>query len=186
MNIKIIKLSREDKEKTFDLIRAVIIDNFTLEGTDMEKYKDLLDEEFANQSKRLNSDPNYLFPSFYIAKENEQIVGVMGYGSIEQATKDALKQINKGEEGLVEIFSAYVSPKVQKQGIGSRLLEAILNDLRTKNYRYLCLSTGYQKGKAFWSKKFGEPTVILQNYYYDNSDCWVWIKEIKRTAITVF
>lgn len=178
MKFVVEKLKPSDIDQALELMSQVISESFKREGMDVNKVKDLLQSEIDSQKQRLTIDPELVFPRFYVAKQEDEIVGVMGYGPIEQTAKDALKKLDQEEKGVIEIFSAYVDFEKQGRGIGSKLLEAILSDLKNTEFQYFSLFTGYKIGKRFWTKKFGQPTIIMKNYFPFNVDCWAWVKGI--------
>lgn len=185
MNLQIDKLTKKDINKTLELMKATIIDSFLefKESVEKNKFENLVEGEVNTQKQRLEMDPELNFPCFYIARNEEEIVGVIGYGPRGKTVEDALQKLNQKEEGMVEVFSAYVSPSLQRQGIGSRLLKTLLDDLKNMSHQHYALYTGYTKGKSFWTNRLGNPSVILKNYFPGNVDCWVWIRVVNFRKI---
>lgn len=177
IDVEIEPLKPQDIDKAKSLVKTVIEDSFQGEGLDLNTFKNEVEGEISSvQSKfdQIHSGNYHLL----VAKLGNEIVGTVGYGTLGKPVQEALAKLDHTPSLLVEVMSLYINPAYQGKGIGSQLFKAVLDQLIKEGYKYYCLSTGYQKGKSFWGKKLGEPDVVLDRYYGD-TDCWVWLKEIK-------
>lgn len=175
MEIIVEKLKTEDIKPAKQLVAEVIQDSFLGEGVDIQQFRrELLREIFSVQRKFDHvQEGSY---SFFVAKQGEEVIGTAGLGLIGKPIQLALEQLHLSGNSIVELLSFYVKPTWQSRGVGTQLLQVILQSLSGTTHDRFALSTGYQKSKSYWSKKMGEPSVVLPNYY-GAADCWVWIKE---------
>jgi ribosomal protein S18 acetylase RimI-like enzyme len=178
MDIRIVKLQKNDINYALDFIKSVIEDNFAFEGQKLGDIKAVITGEMKTQKDRLIASFKTQSVKFILAKRNQEIVGMIGFCYPGQTLIEAEKILNNKFPFLCELVTLYVKPELQKQGIGSLLLKEIMEVLKKSSYKYFGLSTGYKKGLVFWHKKFGDPIVVLHGYYYNEVDCHVWIREI--------
>lgn len=181
--IQIEKLQAEDINRVKFLVEAVIKDSFQGEGLNLQQYQKELEAEISSVQKKFDCFQNNSY-HFWVAKSKNEIIGTIGLGPLGKPIQKALEKFNQPAVNMVEIMSLYIHPSSQGQGIGSKLFSHILKILEKTNYYSYSLSTGYTKGKKFWSKKLGNPDVILEKYY-GNNDCWIWLKDFSRPTICV-
>lgn len=173
MEIKIIPCKKVYERECLDLIKRIVTDGFIDEGIDIEKDKKHLDEELEIQNNRIKKfSQNYL-----LAQNDNKVVGMIAYLQPCDAVKIAMKSLNIVSTSIQEIVAVYVHPDHQLKGIGSKLFFKMLSILQQKNVEYFAVSTGYKKGRAFWTKKLGEVSVLLPTYY-SGYPCSVWIKKV--------
>lgn len=169
-----IKISRpefKDKEMIYRFFEIVIRDTFEKNG--ISELADSIAEEIEVKRNYLNQD----FSSdgaerfFFIAKDNDKIVGSAEFGQ-------ANETINKCTEGklsyLAEVGTVFVHPEYQKKGLGSRLLNAVYNQLEKIGVKEFCLDSGYETAQKIWSRKFGKPDYIIKDYWTENADHMIW------------
>ncbi len=177
--IVIFPLDQKDISKTFELIKAVTLDSFVAEGENLqeERTQTEIAEILATQAQRLEQYIQNKQPFFFVAKENEKIIGAIALGEASHVIQKALAQLEKKFPNLPEILSLYIDPQYQRKGIGSMLFDRIMEKIRESSYEFFSVYTGYKTGLHFWTKKLGEPSVIFENYYGVGFHCWVWIRE---------
>lgn len=90
-----------------------------------------------------------ILPTYYVAKENEVIIGVAGYI---QSWMDY---------NIYQIFWVNVIPERQKQGIGKRLVAKLITQIKKQKSANLILLTadGTVKNHLFYKKHFGFKTL---------------------------
>lgn len=116
------------------------------------------------QKLLLEADPSvervnqYLKDSLcYVAVRQNKIVGVC-----------VLKPINKNK---FELFNIAVLPENQKSGIGSQLLQFVLDRLKEKNIESVELGTGTFGYQLAFYQRFGfRVDSILKDYFIINYD----------------
>ncbi len=112
----------------------------------------------------LEADPSierinqYLEDSLcYVAAIQEEIVGVC-----------VLKPLDKNR---IELFNIAVLAEKQKSGIGSQLLQFVLNSLREKNFESVELGTGTFGYQLAFYQRFGfRVDSILKDHFINNYD----------------
>lgn len=93
----------------------------------------------------------------YIAVFHKEVVGVC-----------VLKPIGKNK---IELFNIAVLPENQKSGIGSRLLQFVLDRLREKNIKSVELGTGTFGYQLAFYQRFGfRVDSIHKDHFIDNYD----------------
>jgi len=132
----------------------------------MEKMIEIkeISPDLVPQKLLLEADPSiervnqYLEGSLcYVAVIRKEIVGVC-----------VLKLIEKNR---IELFNIAVLPENQKSGIGSQLLQFVLDNLREKNFESVELGTGTFGYQLTFYQRFGfRVDSILKDYFINNYD----------------
>lgn len=178
--LSIKKLKAENIPKVLEIITEAFHQSYILEFPNIPNFQQILDEEIIHQQKRLESFQKSGEPSFLVAKYEGKIVGTIAYGKPEDTMLEGVKRLNPGNKAipsLVEIKSLYVKPTLQRQGVGSALLQELFKEIHKTSHTHIAAFTGFSSGKAFWEKHFGEAAVVLEQYDGEET-LWVWIKEI--------
>ncbi len=181
MQLAFHKLQEGDISEVLSLIERVTHESYVFEKRNMDEYEKVLKEEMIMQKERLKESLNNTLPHILMAKEDDQIIGTIGIHSISKSVKEGLQKLDYEPNSIVEIVLLYVDPRYQKRGIGTLLYNAILLTLQFSSYHYFAISTAFDKGIAFWTKTLGKARIVLQNYYEDSVDCYVWIKKVEDT-----
>ncbi len=69
-------------------------------------------------------------------------------------------------------------PEYQGKGIGTMLLNAILACLRQKGVSEFCLDSTYKKAQSYWTKKLGQPSVTLKDYWGKGLNYMIWHRNL--------
>lgn len=176
MNLHLETLTLPDVKAAKTLIKLVVTDSFVKQGVDIVARQTVLHEQINLVQTKFDhfSKEHY---HFLVAKSDNQLIGTIGFGPINEPLKLALSQLALPNTAMTEIVSVYIHPDFQGKGVGSALLQAIFEQARQRDYQSFGLSTGYLQAKAFWSAKLGNPNVCLHKYF-GNADCWVWIRKL--------
>ena len=129
--------------------------------------------DLVPQKLLLEADPSiervnqYLEDSLcYVAVIRKKIVGVC-----------VLKSLDKNR---IELFNISVLPENQKSGIGSQLLQFVLNSLRDKDFESVELGTGTFGYQLTFYQRFGfRVDSILKNHFINNYDEPIFENEIQ-------
>ena len=113
----------------------------------------------------------------YVALKKDDVIGTISHGRLSEPIQEAVDQ-GKIPEPDTALLTTYVHPDFQRQGIGKFLVENVINELQSKGLKSFALDSSYQSGIAFWTKILGRQTLILEKYYENNYDCYIWYKEI--------
>ncbi len=179
-NVVIRRPRIDDLEGLHHFFRIVITDTFAKEGL-----TDLLDEiekEIEDKIKYLNIDfeSNGDNRFFFIALDNDQVIGTIEYGP-------ASKLINDCTDGelkeLVEVGTVFVRPNYQRHGIGNLLLNVMYLTLQNKGIDEFCLDSGYTNAQKIWKKKFGEPDYLFEDFWGEGYDHMIWRRRINDIPI---
>jgi len=118
---------------------------------------------------------------FLIARFKGKIVGVIAFGPC----GDIINECSEGKyEDVGEIGTAFVLPGYQNKGIGTLLLNSMYITLISRNIEAFCLDSGYTKAKQVWSKKLGEPNIVMKDYWGEGFDHFIWYRKIEDITIT--
>lgn len=170
-NIEISRPKIEDIEEINKFFELVLRDTFERNG--ILDLVDTFDNEIIDKRRCLNQDIESRGTNrfFLIAKEGAKIVGSIEYGPsnelIDTCTKGKLKS-------LLEIGTVFVHPDYQKQGIGSRMFNAIFEELHRKGIKEFCFDSGYKSAQKIWMNKFGKPEYHLKDFWGKGEDHMVW------------
>lgn len=166
---------RKDQEALHHLFVTVLTDTFEKEGISDQIYD--LNEEIRTKTEYLNRDleSGGKDRHFLIAELHGIPVGTIEYGPssnlIDTCTQGSLKS-------LPEVGTAFVHPRYQKKGIGTKLLDALLVFMRVQGLEEFCLDSGYRAAQQVWLKKFGPPEYHLKNFWGEGVDHMIWRKPL--------
>lgn len=173
MEIKITPFKKIYEKECLDLIKIVVVDGFIDEGIDIIKEKKHLDEELDIQFGRLKEFSHH----YFLAQKEKAIVGMIAYLQPCEAVKLAMKKIQISSKSIQEIVAVYIHPDYQRRGIGSQLFTKMLGILKDSKVEFFAVSTGYKKGRSFWTKKLGKESVVFPTYY-NGYPCSIWIRKV--------
>lgn len=112
---------------------------------------------------------------FLLAAEGAEIVGTAEFGP----TGDIILECTGGAlAGVPEVGTVFVRPDRQGQGIGSALLQAVLQAMAARGHETFCLDSGYTRAQKVWRKKLGEPCCVAKDYWGPGYDHLVWHRPI--------
>lgn len=174
-NIKIERLHKNDIEQADEFLHYIIKDTFI--KNDIGYLKDEIEKEAAEKRKYLISDIKTKGRKHYflIAKDDGTIIG-----TIESSPNDDfISDCTDGKlRNVTKIGTIYVHPNYQRQGIGSKLLDAIINELIKKNIHQFCIDSGFISAQKIWTHKFGAPTYHLKDFWSKGEDHMIWLVNI--------
>lgn len=160
-----------DIEELNQFFHLVITDTFAKEG--IANLVDDIEAEIVCKKKYLKHDfeSNGEKRYFLIALEEDKIIGTIEYGP----SSELITVCTDGEyKNLVEVGTVFVLPPYQRQGIGTKLLNEMVQTLRNRGIEEFCLDSGYGLAQQIWQKKFGEPNYLLKDYWGKGQDHMIW------------
>jgi len=172
LKIQVIPLTSQDKDQVNHLFAISIADTFVKEGLteltqtceDEIKYKIQLIEDALSEQR-------FGF-SFMVAKQDDKVVGIISYGpcgeDIKACSADSVSHLG-------ELGSLYVLPVMQNQGVGSTLIQAMVETLLIQGIQHFCLDSGYPSAQKRWIQKFGKPQYRVKDYWGKGMDHCVWV-----------
>ncbi|CAM4165117.1 GNAT family N-acetyltransferase [Bacillus paramycoides] len=181
-NVAIRRPNSNDLDELYLFFRMVITNTYKDEG--LSQLLDDKENEINTKKQYLKNDFDSNGENRYfllaIDTSNEKIIGTIEVGPastlINSCTGDVLKN-------LYEIGTVFVLPEYQRKGIGSLLLNAMYLTLLSRGITEYCLDSGYKKAQSIWTKKFGEPSYILKDYWGESSDHMIWKKSLHDIPI---
>ncbi|MEK4667381.1 GNAT family N-acetyltransferase [Niallia sp. FSL R7-0271] len=138
--------------------------------TELQEKQDQLNEDFASSGKK-----RY----FLLAtdKATGDLLGCIAYGPVSAL----IVRETKGEfTDMLEVGTAFVHPDHQNKGIGTLLLQAILEVLKSKGIKEYCLDSGYQLAQKVWTKKLGSPYLLLEDYWGEGAHHMIWRRQMDK------
>lgn len=172
MSIEIKRVTKENRNEIERLFHKTLLDSFDKEAIDKSHY-----DEIAVESKlHLNCIDSDIKSNgrdeFYLtASVDDKIVGIIGYGSANDVIRNHLKADFKI---CPEMKGLYILPSYQKRGIGSMLIKKIITSLKDNSYDQYCFDCGFKLIQPLWTKKFGQASLILKDYYCLGADHMIW------------
>lgn len=110
-------------------------------------------------------------PFFLIAERGGEAVGAISFG----LCSEFIRELSEGRlNGVGELGSLYIRPDDQNRGIGSRLIGAMMQELRARGIESFCLDSGYGRAQKRWRRKFGEPYIWAEDYWGPGAHHAVW------------
>lgn len=171
LHVNIRRPTTADLEQLNDFFRTVIIDTFIKEGIGDQLNN--INEEIEVKKRYLTSDfeSNGKERYFLIAFYGDKIIGSIEFGPANEIISNVS---NHAFKALVEVGTVFVHPDYQRNGVGNLLLKAMYVTLRNNGIEEFCLDSGYKSAQLIWKKKFGEPDVLLKDYWGKNFDHMIW------------
>jgi len=78
---------------------------------------------------------------------------------------------NSNIEGEIELFNIASLPTMQGQGIGTKLLEFVISELKNRNVTKLVIGTGtFGHQLAFYQRLGFRANEVVKNFFIDNYD----------------
>ncbi len=169
--IEIERPKKEDIASIEALFVTVLKDNWEKNGL-RDLQEDLEDEirvkkEFIAKDFATNGKEKF----FLIAKVAGQVVGTIEIGEANETIKACSDEMLSS---LPEIGTVFVLPEYQGKGIGSKMLEKMVQYLRNESYKGFCIDSGYKTAQVIWIHKYGEPTFTLKGHWGPDLDHMVW------------
>lgn len=177
LHVNIRRPTTEDREQLHDFFRTVIIDTFNKEGIG-DQLSDI-NEEIEVKKRYLTSDfeSNGEERYFLIAFYGDKIIGSIEFGPANEIIRNVS---NNAFEALVEVGTVFVHPDYHRNGVGNLLLKAMYETMRNNGIEEFYLDSGYKSAQLIWKKKFGEPDILLKDYWGKNFDHMIWKVEIRE------
>lgn len=166
----------DEMELINDFFKLVIDDTF--EKNSISHLVDAIANEIEEKRKLLKQDmeSNGANRYFLIAKDGRKIVGSIEYGP----SNELINICTEGElKDIIEIGTVYVHPDYQGKGVGSKLLDAIFEELKHKGIHDFCFDSGYNSAQKIWINKFGKPQYHIKDYWGENADHMIWRIQLK-------
>ncbi|PGZ55812.1 GNAT family acetyltransferase [Bacillus cereus] len=181
-NVAIRRPNSDDLEELHLFFRIVITNTYKDEG--LSQQLDEIENEINMKKQYLKTDFDSNGEKRYfllaIDTNNDKIIGTIEVGPastlITSCTSGVLKD-------LYEIGTVFILPDYQRKGIGSLLLHTMFLTLLSRGITEFCLDSGYRKAQSIWTKKFGEPSYVLKDYWGESSDHMIWKKSLHDTPI---
>lgn len=171
-SLRITRPERADCSEIERLFSVTVRQEFQLEGS-LDSHESDAEREVEDLCSALNrcfdsgGSPEY----FLIARVDSRVVGTIARGPANKIIRDNLDVDFKS---VPEIKCVYVLPEFQGTGIGTRLFREILIHLSNENTERFCLDSGYSRARAFWTRRLGDPAVVLPDYWGKHADHMIW------------
>jgi len=153
------------------IFETTIRDAFEKEG--LGHLEEDITDEIEHKKRMLEaslSEQNNIY--FLIAKVDDLTIGTVSFSPCGEIIKKCTE--NK-LENFGELGSLFVLPGYQNRGIGSVLISSMMKELHRKEIERFCLDSGYKRAQRRWLQKFGEPYMIVKNYWGEGSDHMIWL-----------
>ncbi|MEK3685757.1 GNAT family N-acetyltransferase [Paenibacillus sp. FSL R10-2736] len=165
-------LTEDDISPVSDLYKIAITDAFESEGLGHLQVD--IQQEIGSKIRMAAAslNPPNSDTWFWVARIDGRVVGTISYAP---CGEDIRVCSGNQLDAVGELGSLYVLPGYQGQGIGSALVEELMVFLRKQGITQFCLDSGYRRAQTRWQRKFGEPYVIVKDYWGPDSVHMVWL-----------
>lgn len=171
VNVEIRRPTKADINNLKQFFRTVITDTFNNEGI-ADKIDDMESEiETKNTYLTTDFDSNGEKRFFLLAIDGDKIIGTIEYGA---ASELICTCANKEFKHLHEVGTVFVHPDYQRKGIGNLLLNRIILAMQSKGITEFCLDSGYGNAQRVWTKKFGDPVYLLEDFWGEGYHHMIW------------
>ena len=120
--------------------------------------------DLVPQKLLIEADPS-------IDRVNQYLEGSLCYVALIQKEIVGVCVLNPIDKNRIELFNIAVLPENQKSGIGSQLLQFVLDSVREKNFESVELGTGTFGYQLTFYQRFGfRVDSICKNYFINNYD----------------
>ena len=168
--IKIRSVTNFDVDELKKLFEITISDIFT--KNDIIDPYEMKNEIEGKSIKVYNAIINKKPKSkYYVAETNKCIIGIAGYSLI---NNDIKANIEIENYDAYELGTVYILPEYQRIGVGTLLIENIIESMKNTGIYEFYLDCGYKTSQLFWLKKFGTPYKIIKNKFGENQDYMIW------------
>lgn len=169
-------LTRADMKSAYQVFKTSIPDAFKKDGIGF--LKEDIQREILHKKNLLNDSLDLLDSGthFLVAKLGETVVGTISFGACGEETRDCT---DNQLQHVGELGSLYILPDHQGQGIGSALINAMVEHLYKQDIEQFCLDSGYKLAQKRWLRKFGEPYKVAKDYWGPGSDHLIWLCKVK-------
>lgn len=175
-NLTIEELKKVDLEEVYNVFKVTIPKAFKESEDDVEEK--ILEQEIHHKRLLLN-DSIYNKPRknvFLIAKDKNKVIGTIAYGECSNAIRECT---NNEFSDIGELNSLFILPEYQGKGVGSKLINALMEYLNENGIEEFCFDSGYKQAQVKWIKKFGEPYKIVKDFWAPGVDNMIWKCKVK-------
>lgn len=163
------RLTEKDLKPLRVFFKRVIKDTYEKEGVG-DLVDDILDEvnskiEYVAKDLETNGQSHY----FLVYEQESKIIGTSAFVPSGHLIYDHVPELKT----VMELGSVLIDPDYQNKGIGTKLVDKTILELK-KRYTEFCLDSGYKIAKKIWSKRFGEPIKILEDFWSPGADHYIW------------
>jgi GNAT superfamily N-acetyltransferase len=184
--LRIGRLRPDDVADAERVLDSAIRDVWVREGIDDAVFS--VDAEVSKKVRMLRAslkvswrDSDAVPPAhvFLTASDASGVIGTVSFGPRGAEILDLAAQQTAG---LGELGGLYVLPERQGAGVASRLIDAMIGELRDRGIQRFCLDTGYRSAQARWIRRFGEPEVVAADYWGPGTAHLVWISAVTGSS----
>jgi len=107
---------------------------------------------------------------FFVVEKENTIVGIAGFSLINNDIRSNIEN----NENAYELGTVYILPEFQRKGIGSLLINTVLENIKNMGIHEFYLDCGYRTSQPYWIEKFGKPYINIENKFGKNQDYMIW------------
>jgi len=105
------------------------------------------------------------------SKVRDYLNGATCFGAFEVNELVSVCVVNSNTDGEIELFNIASFQNMQGQGIGTKLLEFVISELKNRNVTKLVLGTGtFGHQLAFYQRLGFRAEEVFKNVFVDNYD----------------
>ncbi|QDO86722.1 GNAT family N-acetyltransferase [Shewanella psychropiezotolerans] len=105
------------------------------------------------------------------SKVRDYLNGATCFGAFVENELVSVCVVNSNTDGEIELFNIASFQNMQGQGIGTKLLEFVISELKNRNVTKLILGTGtFGHQLAFYQRLGFRAEEVFKNFFVDNYD----------------
>nr|WP_215113870.1 GNAT family N-acetyltransferase [Exiguobacterium sp. s63] len=136
---------------------------------------DLLDEEVARLNTTIQDHFDDDTVHLYVVEEDGTIVGAGALLPPNEIISGHLEL----ERDAIELGSVYVTPDMQRQGVGQYVLSEMRREMLAQKRHVFYLDAGFPSAQTYWQKRLGAPTLVLEHYWGPGAPHMIWRIDLK-------
>ncbi len=173
-------VTKSDVAALATLFEYTIADAFSKEGYAVET-PEISAEIQKELSNKLTAVSRHLAEEdakwrYLVAEEEGAVIGAIAFGPVGDMTR---RFVGADFHSEGELGSMYVHPLFQGKGVSKALIEALVSQLKGSGVRLVSFDSGYKAAQKKWQRKFGDPYMVVPNYWDEGTDHMIWLVDIE-------
>lgn len=67
---------------------------------------------------------------------------------------------------------------IKNKGLAVNFLQGIFQVLKSKGIKEFCFDSGYKEAQQMWTNKFGNPNILLKDYWGEGEHHMIWRRQV--------
>lgn len=166
------KIQTDDKKKASRLFEDCLTELISREGI---SESGLLEAELMRLNAAVEASLETQYAQLFVAEESGILLGTIGL-----MPAGPLAIAHAGAEAAdLEMGCVYVNPVFQRNGVGNFLFHTAREQAKNAAASRFFLDAGFSSSRTYWTKRLGEPSVILQDFWGPDQPHALWVRNLE-------